>query len=139
MKTWLRRGLNEGGTRGKWRRKEIWRDEVAVKRGGGKRRKCVCVYPNEEWNKGCVEHTARRGERGISQMMIGFFYGQTHGVFVFVLPEPSSARGHSKVTGKSFIEVYDHYDFLEIWEDIREKAGEDKIFFIIDNTKTYLP
>jgi len=44
-----------------------------VERGGGKRRKCIFRYLNEKWNKDCVEPTARRGERGISQMMTGFF------------------------------------------------------------------
>ena len=97
-------------------------------------RKWVFVYPNEKWNTDCVEPTARRGERGISQMMTGFFYGQTHGIFLPVFPDPSSARGG--VTGKSIIDVYDHYDFLGIWEDIREKVGEEEVFFIIDNAKT---
>jgi len=35
--------------------------------------------------------------------------------------------------------IYDHYDFLGIWEDIREKVGEEGVFFIIDNAKTHLP
>jgi len=104
----------------------MWGDEVSVERGGGKRRKWVFVYPNEKWNKDCVEPTARRGERGISQMMTGFFYGQTHGLFLPVFPDPSSARGG--VTGKSIIDVYDHYDFLGIWEDVREKVGEEEVF-----------
>ena len=124
-------------TREMWRRKAMWGDEVSVERGGGKRRKWVFRYPNEKWNKDCVEPTARRGERGISQMMTGFFYGQTHGLFLPVFPDPSSARGG--VTGKSIIDVYDHYDFLGIWEDIREKVGEEEVFFIIDNAKTHLP
>jgi len=95
------------------------------------------MYPNEKWNKDCVEPTARRGERGISQMMTGFFYGQTHRLFLPVFPDPSSARGG--VTGKSIIDVYNHYNFLGIWEDIREKVGEEEVFFIIDNAKTHLP
>jgi len=68
-------------TRGISRRKAMWGDEVSVERGGGKRRKWVFRYPNEKWNKDCVEPKARGGERGISQMMTGFFYGQTHGLF----------------------------------------------------------
>jgi len=70
-------------------------------------------------------------------MMIGFFYSQTHGLFLPVLPDPSSARGG--VTGKSIIDIYDHYDTLGIWEDIREKVGDEKVFFIIHNAKTHLP
>jgi len=70
-------------------------------------------------------------------MMIGCFYGQTHGLFLPVFPDPSSTRG--RVTGKSIIDVYDHYDFRRIWEDIRENVGEEEVFFIIDNAKTYLP
>jgi len=124
-------------TREMWRRKAMWGDEVAVERGGGKRRKCVFRYPNEKWNKDCVVPAARRGERGISQMMTGFLYGQTHGLFLPVFPDPSSARGG--VTGKSIIDVYDHYDFPGIWEDIREEVGDEEVFFIIDNAKTHLP
>jgi transposase len=124
-------------TRQMWRRKAMWGDEVAVERGGGKRRKCVFRYPYEKWNKDCVEPKARRGERGISQMMTGCFYSQTHGLFWPVFLDHSSAR--SRVTGKSIIDVYDHYDFLGIWENIREKAGEEEVFFIIDNAKTHLP
>ena len=60
-------------TREMWRRKAIWGDEVSVEGGGGKRRKWVFRYPNEKWNKNSVEPTPRRGERGISQMMTGFF------------------------------------------------------------------
>jgi len=45
-------------------------------------------------------------------MMTGFFYGQTHGLFLPFFPDPSSARGG--VTGKSIIDVYDYYDFLGI-------------------------
>ena len=103
-----------------WRRKAMWEDEVSVERGGGKRRKWGFRYPNERWNKDCIEPTARRGERGISQIMTGFLYGQTHGLFLPVFPDPSSAR--TGVTGKSIIDVYDYYDFLGIWEDIREKV-----------------
>jgi len=69
-------------------------------------------------------------------MMTGFFYGQTHGLFLPVFHDPSSARGG--VTGKSIIDVYHHYDFLGIWEHIREKVGEEEVFFIIDNAKTHL-
>jgi len=112
-------------------------DKVFVERGGGKRRKWVFTYSNEKWNKDWVEPTARRGERVISQMMTGFFYGQTHGLFFPVFPDPSCAR--DEVNGKSFIDVYDHYDFLGIWEDIREKVGEEEIFFIIDNAMTHWP
>jgi len=84
----------------------------------------------------CVEPAARSGERGISKMMTGCFYGPTHGLFFPVFPDPSSARG--RVTGKLIIDVYDNYDFLGICENIREKVGEDEVFFIIDNAKTYL-
>ena len=114
----------------------MWGDKVYVERGRGKRRKWVFRYPNGKWNKDCVEPTARRGERVISQM-IGFFYGQTHGLFLPVFPDPSCTRGG--VTEKSIIDVYDHYDFLGIWKDIREKVGEEEVFFIIDNAKTHLP
>jgi len=69
--------------------------------------------------------------------MTGFVYGQTDGLFLPVFPDPSSARGG--VTGKSIIDVYDHYDFLGIREDIREKVGEEDVFFIVDNAKTHLP
>jgi len=99
-------------TREMWRRKAMWGDEVSVERSGGKRRKWAFRYPNEKWNKDCVESTTRREERGISQMITGFFYGQTHGLFLHVFPDPSSARGG--VTGKAIIDVYDHYDFLGI-------------------------
>jgi len=37
------------------------------------------------------------------------------------------------------MDVYDHYHFLGIWEDIREKVGEEEVFFIIDYAKTHLP
>jgi len=70
----------------------MWVDEVTLERKGGKREKWVFRYPNEKWNKGCVESTARRDERGISQMMTSIFYGQTHGLFLPVFPDPSSAR-----------------------------------------------
>jgi len=108
-----------------------------VKRGGGKRRKWVFRYPNKKWNKDCVEPTARRGGRGISQMMTGFFHGQTQCLFLPVFHEPFSARGG--VTGNSIIDIYGHDDFLGIWKDIREKVGEEEVFFIIDNAKTHLP
>ena len=62
----------------------------------------------------------------ISQMMTGFFYGQTHGLCLPVFPDPSSARGG--VTGKSIIDINDYYDFLGIWEDIREQVGEEDVF-----------
>ena len=41
-------------------------------------------------------------------MMTGFFYGQTHSLF----PDPSSTR--SGVTGKSNIDLHDHYGVLGI-------------------------
>src|ERR1700712_2337902 len=94
-------------------------------------------YPKEKWDKDCIEPIGRRGEKGISQMMTGCFYGQTHGLFLPVFPDPTSARGG--VTGKSIINVYEHYDFLGIWEDIREKVGDKEVFVIIDNAKTHLP
>jgi len=59
---------------------------------------------------------------------------------VFFLPvcsDRSSAR--TGLTEKSIIDVDDHYDFLEIWEDIREQIGQEEVFFIIDNAKTYVP
>ena len=73
----------------------------------------------------------------MSQMMTGCFYGQTHGLVLPVFPDPASTRGG--VTGKSIIDVYDQYDFLGIWKGIREKVGEEEVFFIIDNAKTHLP
>jgi len=60
-------------TREIWRWKAIWRDQVSVKRLREKRRKWVFRYPNEKWNTDCVEPTSRRGERGNSHMMTGFF------------------------------------------------------------------
>jgi len=54
-----------------------------------------------------------------------------------VFPDPTSARGG--VTGKSIIDVYAQYDFLGIWEYIREQVGEEEVFLIIDNAKTHLP
>jgi len=69
-------------------------------------------------------------------MITGFFYGQTHHLFLPVFPVPSSARGG--VTEKSIIDVYNHYDFLGIWEDIMGEVGEEEVFFIIDNAKTHL-
>jgi len=69
-------------------------------------------------------------------MMTGFIYGQTQGLFLRVLLDPSSAKG--RVTRKSIIDVYEHYDFLEIWEAIRKKVRDEEVFFIIDNAKTHL-
>ena len=60
-----------------------------MERGGGKREKWVFRYPNEKWNKDCVEPTDRRGERGIGQMITGFFYGQTHGLFLPIFSDLS--------------------------------------------------
>ncbi|RPB02212.1 hypothetical protein L873DRAFT_1674165 [Choiromyces venosus 120613-1] len=110
-------------------------DEVAVERGGGKRRKWIFRYPKEKWDKDCIKPTARRGERKISQMMTGCFYGQTHGLFLPVFPDPTSARGG--VTGKSIINIYDHYDFLAIY--YKPGMVYEEVFFIIDNAKTHLP
>ena len=76
----------------------MWGDEVAVQRGGGKRRKWVFRYPKEKWNKDCVEPAARVGEGKISQMMTGFFYGQTHSHFLPVFADQTCAGGG--VTGK---------------------------------------
>jgi len=59
----------------------MWEEEVAVERGGRKRRKWVFGYPNERLNKNCIVPAARGGKSGISQKMIGFFYGQTHDPF----------------------------------------------------------
>src|ERR1700761_427011 len=115
----------------------MWGDEVAIQRGGGRRGKWIFRYPKEKWNKDCIEPAPRKGEQKISQMMTGCFYGHTHGLFLPVFPDPTSTRGG--VTGKSIIDVYDQYDFLGIWEDIREKVGEEEVFFIIDNAKTHLP
>jgi len=69
--------------------------------------------------------------------MTGCFYGQTHGLLLPAFPDPSSGGGG--VTGKSIIDIYDQYDFLGIWEDIRKDIGEEEVFFIIDNAKTHLP
>ena len=124
-------------TKEMWRKKAMWGDEVAIQRGGGRRGKWIFRYPKEKWNKDCIEPAPRKGEQKISQMMTGCFYGQTHGLFLPVFPDPTSTRGG--VTGKSIIDVYDQYDFLGIWEDIREKVGEEEVFFIIDNAKTHLP
>jgi len=55
-------------------------------------------------------------------------------LFFPIFPDPSSARGG--VTGKSIIDVYDHYDFLGIWEDIRQKVGDEEVLLISDNAKT---
>ena len=81
-----------------WRRKTMWGDEVTIEREGGRRRKWIFRYPKEKWNKDCVEEARRRGERKISQMMTGFFYGQEYGGFRPVFPDPSSTRG--RVTAK---------------------------------------
>jgi len=94
-------------------------------------------YPNEKLNKDCVKPTARRGERVISQMMTGFFLWSNSWSFLPVFPDPSSARG--RVTGKSIIDIYDQYDVLGIWEDIREKVGEEEVFVFSENAKTHLP
>jgi len=69
--------------------------------------------------------------------MTGCFYGQAHGLFLPVFPDSSSVEGG--VTGKSIIDVYDQYDLLGIWEDIRKHLGQEEVFFIIDNAKTHLP
>jgi len=42
---------------------------------------------------------------------------------------PSSTKG--RVTGKSIINIYNYHDFLGIWEDIREKIGEEKCFLLL--------
>ena len=115
----------------------MWGDEVTVERGGGRRRKWIFRYPKEKWNKDCVEEAPRKGERKIAQMMTGFFYGQKYGGFLPVFPDSSSARGG--VTAKSIIEVYDQYDFVGIWENIKQELGEEEVFLIIDNAKTHLP
>jgi len=70
-------------------------------------------------------------------MMTGFFYGQKYGCFLPVFSHHSSAGGG--VTGKSIIEVYDQYDFVDIWEDIKKESGEEEVLLIIDNAKTHLP
>jgi len=94
-----------------------------VETGGDKWRKWVFRFPNEKWNtKYCVVAPTRRGKRGITQMMTGFFYGQTHSLFLPVFPHPASARGG--VTGKPIIDVYNHYSFRGIWKDMREEVGE---------------
>ncbi|RPB04694.1 hypothetical protein L873DRAFT_1758743 [Choiromyces venosus 120613-1] len=69
-------------------------------------------------------------------MMTGFFYGQKYGYFLPVFPDPSSASGG--ITAKSIIEVYDQYDFVDIWEDIKKESEEEEVFLVIDNAKTYL-
>ncbi|RPA91581.1 hypothetical protein L873DRAFT_1868353 [Choiromyces venosus 120613-1] len=100
-----------------WRRRVMRVDEVTVERSGGKRRKWIFRYPKEGWNKDYIEPNARVGERKVSQMMTGVFH----------------------VTGKSIIDIYDHYDFVRIWEDIKRELGEEEVFLIIDNAKTHLP
>ncbi|RPB03771.1 hypothetical protein L873DRAFT_1840978 [Choiromyces venosus 120613-1] len=95
------------------------------------------IYPKKKWNKDCVEPSTRVGERKLSQIMTGFFYGQRHSLFLPVFPDPSSAG--STVTGMFIIDVYDHYDFVKIWEDIKRELEEEEVFLIIDNAKTYLP
>ncbi|RPB02244.1 hypothetical protein L873DRAFT_1787655 [Choiromyces venosus 120613-1] len=92
--------------------KEMWRGRIFR-------------YLKEKWNKDCVEPSARLGERKVSQMMIGFFHGQKHGLFLPIFPDPSSTGGG--VTGKSIIDVYDHYDFVKIWEDIKRELGEEEL------------
>ncbi|RPA90349.1 hypothetical protein L873DRAFT_1795543 [Choiromyces venosus 120613-1] len=69
-------------------------------------------------------------------MMNGFFHGQRYGLFLPVFLDPSSTS--SGVTGKSIIDVYDYYDFIMIWEDIKRELGEEEVFLIIDNAKTHL-
>ncbi|RPA90844.1 hypothetical protein L873DRAFT_1795255 [Choiromyces venosus 120613-1] len=120
-----------------WRRRAMWSDEVTVERGGEKRRKWIFRYPKEKRNKDCIESSTRVEERKVSQMMTGFFHGQRHGLFLLVFPDLSSAA--SRVTGKSILDVYDHDDFVKIWENIKRELGEEEVFLIIDNTKTYLP
>jgi transposase len=124
-------------TREMWRERVMWGDEVTVERGGGKRRKWIFRYPKEKWNKDCIEPTARVGERKVSQMMTGFFHGQKYGLFLPVFPDPNSTGGG--VTARSIIQVYDQYDFLGIWREIKEERGEEEIFLIIDNARTHLP
>ena len=68
--------------------------------------------------------------------MTGFCYSQTHSLFLPIFLNPFFARGG--VTGKSIIDVYDYYDFLGIWKNIRKKVGEEEVFFIIDNAKTHI-
>ncbi|RPB05988.1 hypothetical protein L873DRAFT_1850304 [Choiromyces venosus 120613-1] len=112
-----------------WRRRAMWADEVTIERGRGKRRKWIFRYLKEKWNKDCIEPNTRVGERKVSQMMTRFFHGQRHDLFLSIFPDPSSTGGG--VTGKSIIDVYNHYDFREL--------GEEEVFLIIDNAKTYLP
>ena len=71
-------------------------------------------------------------------MMTGFFYGQKYGCFLPVFPNSSSA-GSGVTTGKSIIEVYDQYGFVDMWENIKKESGEEEVFLIIDNAKTHLP
>ncbi|RPA91219.1 hypothetical protein L873DRAFT_1871685 [Choiromyces venosus 120613-1] len=97
-------------------------------------------WTKEIWRRRAIwtgEVTVERGERKVSQMMTGFFHGQRHSLFLPVFPNPSSAG--SGVTGKSIIDVYDHYEFVRIWDYIKRELGEDEVFLIIDNTKTQLP
>ncbi|RPA89701.1 hypothetical protein L873DRAFT_1720734, partial [Choiromyces venosus 120613-1] len=72
-----------------------------------------------------------------SQMMTGLFHGQRHHLFLPAFPDPSSAG--DGVTGKSIIDVYDYYNFVKIWEDIKGQLGEEEVFLIIDIAKTHLP
>ena len=79
----------------------MWGDKVTVERGGGKRRKWIFRYPKDKWHKDCIEPTPRKGERKVSQMMTGFFYGQKFDLFLPVFPDPNSIAGG--VTLKSII------------------------------------
>jgi len=69
--------------------------------------------------------------------MTGFFDGQKYGCLLRVFSDSSCAR--CGVTAKSIIEVYDQYDFVGIWEDIKQELGEEEVFLIINNAKTHLP
>jgi transposase len=124
-------------TREMWRKRVMWGDEVTGERGGGKRRKWIFRYPKDKWHKDCIEPTARVGERKVSQMMTGCFYGQKYGLFLPVFPHPNSVGGG--VISRSIIQVYDQYDFIGIWEEMKAEMGEEELFLIIDNARTHLP
>ncbi|RPA94781.1 hypothetical protein L873DRAFT_1846364 [Choiromyces venosus 120613-1] len=69
--------------------------------------------------------------------MTGCFYGQKCGLFLPVFPDLNSIGGG--ITSRSIIQVYDQYDFISIWEEMKREIGEEEIFLIIDNARTHLP
>ncbi|RPA93129.1 hypothetical protein L873DRAFT_1706792, partial [Choiromyces venosus 120613-1] len=99
-------------------------------------------WAREMWRKRAMrgyEVTVERagGERKVSQMMTGCFYGQKYGLFLPFFPDPNCVGGG--VTSRSIIQIYNQYDFISIWEEIKREIGEEEIFLIIDNARTHLP